>query len=382
MPRRPRPPPAPLCGCGLPKSRRHRGEGSVSLRRDGRHQAQAARAESGGARAAAYFPGDPDGHRRAEAWLQARGVSVEVPRATGPHEPLGDYLLRWWTRTSPAWRSLTPRGNASRLKLAGPLATLPVGVLTHEHLQELFGALLRDHAPRTVAHLRMLLRQALEELVPEVLPVNPVRRTRLPRVPQRDDTRAKAWGSADASAFLAAAEGTRLYALWRLALGLGMRLGELRALRWEDLDLEAGTITVGRSANAGAFAAAVGEPKSRRPRTVELPRVVQAALKQHRAAQRHVTGWVFVNDRGTQPWSSGTIRDEFNAIRRASGAKPSRIHWLRHTAASLLLGARVPLPRVSQILGHANPSITLAVYGWALPDDARAGADAMDRLLP
>jgi integrase len=58
-----------------------------------------------------------------------------------------------------------------------------------------------------------------------------------------------------------------------------------------------------------------------------------------------------------------------------------RLHDLRHTAATLALAAGVPVRDVADNLGHASPSITLDIYGHAVPEGSRRVADAMDRAL-
>lgn len=382
MPRRPKLLPPPTCACGAPKVRRRRGTGSVSLRRDGRHQAVPPSLK-GVRSGAAYFPADQYGHAAALDWLDRFNAGPDAPQATGTDEPLGEYLRRWRERSTPLWRSKTPTTYAGRLKLAAPLDGVPLCELTTEHFRDLFGLLLKSgKAIRTLQSLRMILRQALEELVPDVLGANPIRRTKLPKLPARQDAEPKAWGRQDAERFLRAAEGTRLYALWRLALGTGMRLGELRALRWEDLDLDAATVRVRRSANSRRFEQAIQPDKSRRGRLVDLPAPAVAALRAHRAGQSTVSGWVFDNGSGRMPWSEYVVREEFRRVRASAGVAPITIHGTRHTAASLMLADGVPLPRLAQILGHSSGAVTLQVYAWAMPADRRAGAESMERLLP
>src|SRR6476661_1621780 len=131
MPRRPKPPPVPLCGCGAPQSRRKRGTGSISYRKDGRHQAQAPRRPDG-TRSISYHAS----HAAAEAQLDALLAPAPIPTAGSVDEPLGAYLERWFRRHEPNWEPGTRSCYRARLAHLDPLASIPVGELQFEQVQE------------------------------------------------------------------------------------------------------------------------------------------------------------------------------------------------------------------------------------------------------
>ncbi len=201
-----------------------------------------------------------------------------------------------------------------------------------------------------------------------------------------------AWDGAQVRTFLEAIAGDRLYALWRLAALSGMRRGELLGLRWSDLDLDASTARVERSLVLSPDAKVrYSTPKTARSRrTIDLDAATADALRVHRkrqAAEQLASlgvwpedgpdaGLVFTDAIG-RPMHPRTVTLQFRALVDAAGVPKIRLHDTRHTAATLMLRAGVPVHVVSEILGHANTSITMDVYAHVLPDQK---TDATTRL--
>ncbi len=225
------------------------------------------------------------------------------------------------------------------------------------------------------ATLYKALRQAVRwSLVPHnvaeaVTPPRPVRREVAPLTSER------------AQSLLDAARGDKLEALYILAVTTGMRQGELLGLQWKDVDLEGGTIKVNQSVYEGV----VSPPKtSAARRTVRLSKLVVAALKRHKinADRMRMSEWVFTTAKGTAIGHQNLRNRSWKPLLRRAGLPHSvRFHDLRHTAASIMLGQNVPLPVVSYVLGHANPSITAALYSHMLENMSGRGADGMDDAL-
>ena len=192
-----------------------------------------------------------------------------------------------------------------------------------------------------------------------------------------------------AKAYLSAAEGERLAALFVLALSTGMRLGELLALRWNDLDLAAQRVSVNATLKWRDATFVLAAPKSKYSRRqIALTAHTAEALRRHLVAQRverlaagpewqgGVWGLVFANEIG-QPLMEGHVRRQHWALCRAALVPRVRLHDLRHTAATLLLGQRVNPKVVSEMLGHSSVSITLDIYSHVLPDMQQDAAAAM-----
>jgi integrase len=161
--------------------------------------------------------------------------------------------------------------------------------------------------------------------------------------------------------------------LWATAFYAGVRLGELRALRWGDLDLAAGRIEVRRSwdPEAGEI-----EPKSDAGRRrVPIAALLRERLIEHRL-RSDGAGLVF--GRGEVPFAPNTISRRAKRTWQRAGLDPITLHSCRHTAASYLIASGVNLKAVSVFMGHANISITLDRYGHLLPGSVDEGAELLD----
>lgn len=178
-----------------------------------------------------------------------------------------------------------------------------------------------------------------------------------------------------------------------LALTTGMRQGELLALRWSDVHLDAGCLTVRatvQEVHGGGFVFL--PPKTKRSRRrVMLSATGIAALRAHRIRQaeellRVAEAWenldlVFPNQVGRPLNHVHVLRRDLLLHLKRAGLPAIRFHDLRHTAATLLLGQGVNPKVVSEMLGHSHVSITLEIYSHVLPDMQQKAAAAMDAAL-
>lgn len=160
---------------------------------------------------------------------------------------------------------------------------------------------------------------------------------------------------------------------WRpmvtLALRTGLRQGELRALRWEDVDLKAGRLVVRRA----AWKDRIGTPKSGRSREVPLSDQALAALRGH----RHLKGdLVFSSEDGGMLTAKSCKWPLWRACRRA-GLRRVGWHVLRHTFASHLVMRGAPLKAVQELLGHADIKMTMR-YAHLSPDARREAVRLLD----
>ncbi len=178
--------------------------------------------------------------------------------------------------------------------------------------------------------------------------------------------------------------------LFTVMLTTGMRRGEALGLRWEDVDLKKGAISVRQQlqrVNGQLKATEVMTERSRRSINVATPTVV--ALKEHKAAQTKErlasvawrdTGYVFTTGVGTPLDPRNVAKQlESNCLKAKIGKWHP--HELRHSAASLMLAAGTPLQVVSAVLGHASIRITSDVYGHILDPQYQEAADTMAGLL-
>ncbi len=190
---------------------------------------------------------------------------------------------------------------------------------------------------------------------------------------------------------LDAAEGDRLAGLFRVALTLGLRQGEVLGLMWDDIDLERRTVRVRRALQRIDGALVLKEPKTDKSRrTLTLPVSLSAALRVHRdrqafekavaGAEWRESGLVFTSSIGT-PLDPRNVIRSWHRIQKTHGLPRRNFHITRHTAASLMLAEGVPVKVVQEVLGHSLLSTTADTYGHLFPEAFDGAADAMERAL-
>jgi len=196
------------------------------------------------------------------------------------------------------------------------------------------------------------------------------------------------WTRADASAFLAAVRDDRLFPVWAVALATGLRRAELCGLRWIDVDLEAGRLVVRQSISLDGYVASVGRPKSRASvRTIGLDADTVEVLRSWHASQRRELDFVGVASPLVFTGADGslthpqTLALQFRRAVAGTGRPDVGLQGVRHTHATMLLEAGVPLKVVSERLGHSTISITADTYQHVLDHMQDQAADAMRGLL-
>ena len=210
--------------------------------------------------------------------------------------------------------------------------------------------------------------------------------------PRRRRREMTALDPGQARALLEARAGDRLEALYALALTTGMRMGELLALRWREVDLDGGTLRVNATLHRTRDGFVFAEPKTARSRRqVALTNAAVGALRRHRVAQaeerlRLGAVWedndlVFANEVG-RPIEATNLRNRsFWPLLERAALPRIRFHDLRHTAATLLLGQGVHPKIVSEMLGHSQIAITLDLYSHVTPTMQRQAAETLDAVL-
>jgi integrase len=277
-----------------------------------------------------------------------------------------------------------------RLHIYPHLGRILLGKLTAQHIQRLLRTLQQQglsHA--TVRQIYGVVRAGLTTAAQwECVPRNVATLVTPPRpVPYH----ARVLTTEQAHRLLDAVVGHRLEALYRVALSLGLRHGELLGLRWQDVDLDAGTLRVAMTLLEVRGGLVLAEPKTPRShRTLPLSPLLTATLRQHRARQLaermrlgpawHDHGMVFASETGT-PIRPRNMRRAFRSLLLHAGLPHVRIHDLRHSCATFLALQRVP-PRIAMdILGHSNITTTLAIYTHVLEGSTVDAVLQMDALF-
>lgn len=198
------------------------------------------------------------------------------------------------------------------------------------------------------------------------------------------------WSAVEVQRFLGQAEGDRLHAAWRLSL-YGLRRGEVLGLRWDDVALDAGTLSVRRARILVEGQVIEQDPKTRNGvRTLPLDDELLGALRALRTAQARErlaageaydpSGHVVVDEIGA-PVHPEWYSDEFGRVAKRAGVKRIVLHEGRHTALSLMEKAGVPISIVSRWAGHYDASFTYRQYVHAdHAEDLVQGTTALGKL--
>ena len=245
----------------------------------------------------------------------------------------------------------------------------------YEELQASGGRGGKALSPKTMRNLHTTLHRAFRDAVGwGRISRNPADHCNPPRF---DSPEMKTWSAEELGRFLVHVQGDRLSAAWITLATTGLRRGELLSLRWAEVDLPAGRLSIRRTLVLVGTRPAFSVPKTDKgKRTVPIPPETVAALKAHRASQleeRVALGpgyeggdLVFAREDG-KPLHPGSFSEAFDRRVKAAGLPKIRLHDLRHGWATMALQAGIPAKVVSEILGHASISIALDTYSHAIP---------------
>lgn len=220
----------------------------------------------------------------------------------------------------------------------------------------------------------------------ELLDANPARRARPPRPATRSAVPA-IWTAAQLAEYLRAVEHHRLSPALHLVAHTGLRRGETAGLNWGDLDTHAATLSIARTRQATGGRTVEAPVKTRTSRRrIDLDRGTVTVLERwHRqltdeGAAILTTTPMFLNTSHTAI-APETLSQLFQRGLAATNLPRIRFHDLRHTHASLLVAAGVPIKVVSERLGHAHPGFTMHTYQHLLPGMGQAAAARFAELI-
>lgn len=265
--------------------------------------------------------------RKVEAWLD-RGFSLERERVT-----VGAYAIDWLQDTARTVKPSTAEFYRHQLRHLEPIADMPLDALTPAHVRALIAASAEHHATRTTRGIVQTLAQMLKRAQEDGHVERNV--AALVRLPKLDTKPARHFTAAEARRFLHVASDDDLGSLYAVALGTGLRRGELLALSWADVDLAANTVRIRRSKTSAGV------------RLVPLAGFARMALAD--LPKRPGPIW---------PYRPEYVTRHFQELCRQAGVPVIRFHDLRHTAATLMAEAGVPEETRKWILGHTNVAMT------------------------
>lgn len=329
---------------------------------------------------------------------------------------LGAWLEQWIGEREQTGRvresTVTAYRSHIRLYLIPKLGRVKLRDLRPGHVQKFVDELASgtERGGSTVLRILATLRSALTTAVKrQLIGMNPAS-TKLLELPEAARPKVAPWSPEQLGTFLDSVAAHPLGALFELIASAGMRRGEALGVRWSDIDLEAGVVTVRQQITqiqkkrAGAqpecpvcgdrhAGVGYGKPKTRsgEDRIIELDSGAVGVLLLHRLAQDAERaewgdayrdhGLVFARP-GGDPLAPGDITELFAELVAAAGLRHVRLHDLRHGHASLLLASGADMSLVSKRLGHSSITLTVDTYSHLLEGVGRKAAEAATALVP
>jgi integrase len=297
---------------------------------------------------------------------------------------LGEYLEQWLATVKPNLRPTTHGGySRSITHIVWKLGHVRLTELTPLQIETAYTELMeqgrygRPLAAKSVRHVHTALRRALGDA--ERLGVIARNAARLARPPTYHPPEMLTWSAEDLGLFLEQSRGDRLHTAFVLLATTGMRRGEVMGLRWRDVNLDGGWLSVEQTLTTVEDRILIGPTKTPRSRRrIALDPATIATLRRHRAAQaeeRLAAGELWVDDNDLvfrqqdgAPMHPDVLTRRFKRLAADAGLRRLRgPHNLRHTWATLALQAGIHPKVVSDRLGHATIAITIDTYSHVIP---------------
>jgi len=331
--------------------------------------------------------------KQAEAIMRQMIQDIESGHVAAPStRKLQDWITDWLDNYRPNIEETTRDGYQEKLDnyIIPGLGKIPLNTLQAEHIQKWVNDLSqRGLSPKTIRNAFNILNPALKKaVVLHMIPSNPCEGVELPKLVRPE---VEVYDSRDFNLILDAAKGTDMYLIVLLELTVGLRRGELIALKWPQVDLDSGVLHIRENTVRAHGTTITKQPKSKAGnRDISIGSEVVEVLRQAKAeydrdkmvwgAGFHDGGYVIRQENG-EPFRPDSITHKWRRFETKHGLSHIKFHGLRHSNATALIQAGVSPKVVQQRLGHADVTITLNTYTHVLPSMDQDAANKLDSMV-
>jgi integrase len=323
---------------------------------------------------------------------------------------VGEHMATWLDGLRKEPSTVASYRKNVRLHVEPHIGSLRIEQLTGTRLTKLYASLEKTGrvdgkgglSARTVRYIHTIVHAGMGAGVRDgLLAANPADRADPPSAKAAASPEMRFWTAEELRTFLDQRGEAKdeLVIAWSLLASTGMRRGEAIGLRWGDVDFDSARLSVRRSVTVVKTKGMgqeiiIGPPKSGKARVIDVDPGMLATLKAHKVAQGTLAlslarddAYVLADIEGNPRHPDGFSKRFVAALvaaRQAVGedkVSTIRLHDLRHTHATLLLAAGIPVKVVSERLGHANAMITLGIYAHVMPGMQAEAAAKFGALL-
>ena len=372
--------------------KRKNGEGTVRLRKDGRWEGRIVIGyDENGLPKTKNVLAKTKGECIEKLKALKSTITPDTPIKLKADMPFGEWLDHWYeTYCKPNARPATQRTYEGyiRLYLHPRLRSIPLNKVTTSDIQQMCTWMMTEArvdqkngdsglSDSQVINCYSLCDRVLEKAVAEKLIVrNPAKGCKLP--PNRPNEM-KVLSREDMQKVLIQAKEENYYELFLLEFATGLRLGELMALQWDDVDLVTGELRINKQVNLVGSKLVISEPKTKAAvRTLILPPSVRKVLAEYKT--RVNSRWLFPSPKKDDlPIIPSAVSRRLHTLLEHAGCEQVRFHDLRHTFATNALAHGMDIKTLSTILGHVSSATTLNTYSHVTDEMRQRAAVKIDQ---
>ena len=372
--------------------KRKNGEGTVRLRKDGRWEGRIVIGyDENGLPKTKNVLAKTKGECIEKLKALKSTITPDTPIKLKADMPFGEWLDYWYeTYCKPNARPATQRTYEGyiRLYLHPRLGSIPLNKVTTSDIQQMCTWMMTEArvdqkngegglSDSQVINCYSLCDRVLEKAMAEKLIVrNPAKGCKLP--PNRPNEM-KVLSREDMQKVLIQAKEENYYELFLLEFATGLRLGELMALQWDDVNLVTGELRINKQVNLVGSKLVISEPKTKAAvRTLILPPSVRKVLAEYKT--RVNSRWLFPSPKKDDlPIIPSAVSRRLHTLLEHAGCEQVRFHDLRHTFATNALAHGMDIKTLSTILGHVSSATTLNTYSHVTDEMRQRAAVKIDQ---